>query len=286
MDYAVTDVHVDTAQARFAVRAVGNPGGPVVVALHGFADHPATFDALGRHLAAHGYVTVAPYLRGHAPSPLDGGPSLSAHAADLHALVDELSPDRPVLLIGHGEGAWVVHQALGRGMKAHKVVALGAAGPDVVQHLMRRDPRVAWSMRHVLLPRMGSWGRRRILGSDAQAITALWDRWSPGYRPPTEHMERIAATFRSSGSGPLGLLDLASAEPGSAVARESTLCLMGENDAAVPPHLLPGRHSMLTGRRSTLSGAHMRVLPGVGHFPHLEAPEVTFDAITQWFAQP
>lgn len=173
----------------------------------------------------------------------------------------------------------MVHQALAHGMKAHKVIALGAAGPDVVQHLMRRDPRVAWSMRHVLLPRMGSWGRRRILSSDPQAITALWDRWSPGYRPPIEHMERIAATFRSSGNGPLVLLDLASAESGDACARESTLYLMGENDAAVSPHLLPCRHS-------TLLGGNMRVLPGVGHFPHLEAREVTFDAITQWFAQP
>lgn len=105
VDYAVTDVHVDTAGSRCAVRAVGNPGGPMVIAMHGFADHPAH-------------------------------------------------------LVGPGEGAWVGDQAVVHGQTARKVATLGTASPQVVQQLMSRNPRVAWSMRRVLLPRLWPWGSK------------------------------------------------------------------------------------------------------------------------------
>lgn len=278
MDYAVTDVHVDTARGRFAVRAVGNPGGSMVVALHGFADHPATFDAMGQHLAAHGYVTVAPYLRAQARSPADGADSWQEHAADLRALVAELSPDRAPLLVGHGEGAWVVHQALAHGLMAHRVLTLGTPAPEVVQHLMRRDPRVAWSMRHVLLARMGSWGRGRLRRTGEAELAALWKRWSPAYQLPPGHLQRITSLHTSWADGSLGLLDYAGWRAGNHQMPQRILYLMGENDGALPPRLLPSQ-------RSTSSHAQVRVLPGVGHFPHLEVPQATFDTATEWFAQ-
>lgn len=278
MDYAVTDVHVDTARGRFAVRAVGNPGGSMVVALHGFADHPATFDAMGQHLATHGYVMVAPYIRAQAPSPEVGADSLPGHAADLQALVDELSPDRAPLLVGHGEGAWVVHQALANGLMAHRVLTMGTPAPEVVQLLMRRDPRVAWSMRHVLLTRMGSWGRGRLGRTGEAELAALWKRWSPAYHLPPDHLQRITSIHGSRAEGSLGLLDLAGWRSGNDQMRQRILYLMGEDDGALPPRLVPSR-------RGTVTDAQVRVLPGVGHFPHLEAPQATFDAATEWFAR-
>ncbi|MDO5619639.1 alpha/beta fold hydrolase [Kocuria sp.] len=305
MEYAVTDVHVDTYRGRFAVRAVGNPGGQIVIAVHGFADHPASFDQLGRHLAGHGYVTVAPYLRGHVPSPMTGGMSIQDHAADVRALARELSPDQAVRLVGHGEGAWIVHQALVQDRvgvtpadqelagddelqitpidgtpespRIGPTVLLGSPEPPVVRGLLLRHPGLAWSMRHLALRRTGRWGQEQIRRNEFAALPHLWRRWSPGNHMPAHHAQRVRDMYTHSMPHPLNLLDLPSAAATTEHTGQSVLCIMGKNDAAIPPHLLPGRHA-----RATTS--QLIVIGNAGHFPHLEAPDATFAAVTAWFA--
>jgi pimeloyl-ACP methyl ester carboxylesterase len=65
-------IAIDTARRRFAARALGRPGDPAVICLHGFPDDAGTIDGLLPRLAASGFRAVAPYLRGYAPSPLEG----------------------------------------------------------------------------------------------------------------------------------------------------------------------------------------------------------------------
>ncbi|MDO4254760.1 MAG: alpha/beta hydrolase [Kocuria sp.] len=287
MEYSVTNVHVDTARGRFAVRAVGNPGGRMVLAIHGFADHPATFDGLGQYLAGQGYVTVAPYLRGHAPSPMGPSASVADHAQDLLALVQELAPDDSARVVGHGEGSWVVHQALleqaRAGVKDQAgaatidcAVTLGMPAPGVVRYLMQRHPSVAWSMRHVLMPRAGAWGARRIERDDFTYLTDLWRRWSPTYQLSHSHSHLIRSMYAQSMPTALGLLELPDASSTQGWPDARILCILGEWDGAIPPYMLPGRHvAPDTGNRV--------VLPSVGHFPHLEAPDVTYETIAGWF---
>lgn len=288
MDYSVTNVHVDTARGRFAVRAVGNPGGRIVIAVHGFADHPATFDALGTYLAARGYVTVAPYLRGHEPSPTGTPATVVEHARDMRALAEELSLEGSVMAVGHGEGAWIVHQALteqSRSGVKHRAgecligsaVMLGMPGPGVVKYLMQRHPSVAWSMRHLALTRTGSWGVRRFARDNFSSLGDLWRRWSPGFEAPEGHLQLVRSMYAGSMPEALGILEMPSLETVNGWPDARILCIMGERDGAVPPHMLPGRHiAPDTGDRL--------ILPAVGHFPHHEAPETTFEAIANWFA--
>ena len=66
------DGFVATARGRFAVRSVGDPGAPLVLCVHGFPDVPHSWDEVARDLAAAGYRAVAPFLRGYAPSVLEG----------------------------------------------------------------------------------------------------------------------------------------------------------------------------------------------------------------------
>jgi len=47
-------------------------GRRLLMLLHGFPDHPPTFEKLIALLAAGGYDVVAPWLRGYAPSTLEG----------------------------------------------------------------------------------------------------------------------------------------------------------------------------------------------------------------------
>src|SRR5436190_15814542 len=55
--------------------------------LHGFPDHPPTAVPFLEHLAETHRV-VAPWLRGHAPSPIVGPYDLDTLAADAIALID------------------------------------------------------------------------------------------------------------------------------------------------------------------------------------------------------
>lgn len=84
----------------------GRPGVPTVVAAHGITASHASFAVLADALA--GDVTlVAPDLRGRGRSNGITGPfGISAHAADVVAVLDHLGLDRAVLL-GHSMGAWV-----------------------------------------------------------------------------------------------------------------------------------------------------------------------------------
>lgn len=101
------------AGGRFVVRERGPEDGPVVLCVHGFPDVPHTWDALARRLAASGHRVVSPYLRGYAPSTLDGPVHLRRIARDLVELAEALSPDAPVLVVGHDWGAAATYAAVG-----------------------------------------------------------------------------------------------------------------------------------------------------------------------------
>lgn len=281
VEYAVTEVHVGTERGRFAARAVGNPGGRIVIAVHGFADHPASFDDLGRHLAGHGFVTVAPYLRGHAPSPLDGELGYRSWAKDLAAVLQELSPEQPAFVVGHGEGAWIVDHLLGEsdgGGLVGGAVALGSAHPATVLRAMKLHPGTAWSMRHLSLPQLGSWARRKVERDHFAYLAALRRRWSPAHDLDKADLDLIRDMYVASSARPMELLrmrDLAALTEQASPA--PVLTVLGDDDGACSPRVVIGRH------RGGNSRSEVRVLPGVGHYPHLEAPETTHQLVAEWF---
>ena len=153
-------IEIATPRGRFAARASGAPDAPLVLCMHGFPDDASTFDALLGRLAAAGFRAVAPFCRGYAPSPLsnpDGSPFgkdlLDVLAADTLAIADALSPDRPVHLIGHDNGAFTVYHALrlapvGRWGRA---VTMTAAHPAVVFKNSARSLRQLWRLRYAFL---------------------------------------------------------------------------------------------------------------------------------------
>jgi len=84
----------------------GPPEGPTVVAAHGITANHVSFDLVARALAAEATV-VAPDLRGRGRSNGIRGPfGISAHVADVVALLDHLEVD-DATIVGHSMGAWV-----------------------------------------------------------------------------------------------------------------------------------------------------------------------------------
>ncbi|MBT3154864.1 SDR family oxidoreductase [Streptomyces sp. CHD11] len=90
------------------VAELGDPGRPTVVLVHGYPDSKEVWSEVAPRLAERFHV-VAYDVRGHgrstAPRPLRGGFTLEKLTDDFLAVVDAVSPDRPVHLVGHDWGS-------------------------------------------------------------------------------------------------------------------------------------------------------------------------------------
>ncbi|MGX2995891.1 SDR family oxidoreductase [Streptomyces sp. JNUCC 64] len=92
------------------VSGSGDPRRPTVVLVHGYPDSKEVWAEVAERLAdRHGFHVVRYDVRGHggstAPHPLDGGFTLERLTDDFLAVVDAVSPDRPVHLVGHDWGS-------------------------------------------------------------------------------------------------------------------------------------------------------------------------------------
>lgn len=110
----------------FTVRDTGPIDGPVVIALHGFPQTGACWDAVAPLLTRAGYRVLAPDQRGYSPGARPRGVRAYATAeliADVLALADAASAPR-FHLLGHDWGAAVSWALAGR--HADRVATLTA----------------------------------------------------------------------------------------------------------------------------------------------------------------
>ncbi|BBA98643.1 putative dehydrogenase [Actinacidiphila reveromycinica] len=89
--------------------AAAPPGGPpTIVLVHGYPDSKEVWSSVADRLSDRFHV-VSYDVRGHgrstAPDPLRGGFTLEKLTEDFLAVVDAVSPDRPVHLVGHDWGS-------------------------------------------------------------------------------------------------------------------------------------------------------------------------------------
>src|SRR5262245_16597402 len=73
--------------------------GPLVLLLHGFPDTPHTWDDLRPRLVAAGYRTVAPFLRGYAPTTIPAGDDYAVPklGGDVIALIEALGEENAIV---------------------------------------------------------------------------------------------------------------------------------------------------------------------------------------------
>ncbi|MFD3491210.1 alpha/beta fold hydrolase [Streptomyces sp. NPDC058690] len=158
----------------------GEPGAPVVVALHGITANALSWGTVARMLA--GRITlIAPDLRGRAASAgLPGPYGIAAHADDVASLSEGLGLDR-VVLAGHSMGAFVAALAAVRHPDRFGPLLLvdGGVGFPAPTHLSPDELMTA-----VIGPAMD---RLSMTFADRAAYRAFWqahpafagDAWSP-----------------------------------------------------------------------------------------------------------
>jgi pimeloyl-ACP methyl ester carboxylesterase len=278
--------------SRFHVVEAG--AGPLVLFLHGFAEFWWAWEAQLRALADAGFRAVAVDLRGYGASdkPPRGYDGYTM-AADVVGLIRALG-ERSATLVGTGYGgmlAWTTaafHPRLVR-----RLVVVAAAHPLRARSAVFADPRgqlaAAAPMLKFQLPRY-----EHVLTRDEAALVGeflarwggpVWVR-SPAF---TDYSDKCRAAFRIPqvafcaleayrwafrsvlrlhGYRFVKLLQQPIVAP--------TLQLHGALDPAVLPR------TALGSGRYVVAGYEWRMLDGIGHFPHREAPDLVTGEILRW----
>lgn len=274
---------------RFAYRVTGD--GPLALLLHGFPDTPATWRHLVPRLADAGFRVATPWMRGYAPTtvPDDGAFDGDTLAGDANRLHDALGGDGDAVLVGHDWGAHAAHAAAHAAPdRWRRVVTLAVPPEPALEGVLTapRQLRRSWYMLAAQLP-WERWAPDRAM----TRIEGLWRDWSPGYTPTAEDFEPLRASLRSPGglAAALGyyraMRDRAvrGALPGEGgpVPSQPTLHLHGADDGCIGAEWAGPADRVL---RAANPDSRAEVVPGVGHFLHLEAPALVGDHVVAWLS--
>lgn len=266
---------------------------PLIVCLHGFPDNIHTYDALIPGLLEQGYRVLTPVMRGYEPSSVqaDRNYSVIQLAEDILAWLDHLGEQR-VFLAGHDWGAvtgWTLIALAPERFHAFASLAiphLGAFLPGIRD--IPSQVFYSWYMSFFQLRGLADWVMRQ---RDWALVRLLWRRWSPGWAVPDSVMASVLATLSQPGvaSASLGyyrsMYQLWSTESRQALAltrkpvKVPVLALGGLDDGCISPAMF--EHCMA---KVLLPGfVESRQLPDLGHFLHLEKPDVISDRILSFF---
>jgi pimeloyl-ACP methyl ester carboxylesterase len=273
----------------------GPADGPVVLLLHGWPDAPRGWAAVASRLQTAGWRTIAPYLRGTAPTQfldsttprVGSGVALAQDAIDL---LDALHLDR-VAVVGHDWGAraaYTLAALFPERITAMVTLALAFQPwgrftlPDFAQS---RQFWYQWFM-------CTAAGAEAVRQSPMGFARIQWDTWSP---PGWFDEAEFAATAAHFGEPDWAAITLNAYRSRWLPAETTdlryealqqrlseiehlaipTLMLQGGADTCDSPQESEGLDHYFT------AGYQRLVLEGVGHLPHRESPEAVATAILQ-----
>lgn len=249
---------------RVHVAALGDPGAPTVLLLHGWPQHHWLWHRVMGPLAASGLRVLAPDLRGAGWTEVTtGGYDKEQLASDLLELLDALGIERVHAVVGHDWGGWTAQLAALRAPQRFGRLALLNILP--VAGAKGATARNAWRLLYqpvVGAPRLGPWLHRRALRA---------------FLPQVPHRVPFAAAMREPERAEAG-----SRLYRTMVGREMLALLRGryEGQRLLPPTLvLHGtgdpvvRPSVVAGFRTLAPDVRIEWLPGAGHFVVDERPE-------------
>jgi pimeloyl-ACP methyl ester carboxylesterase len=226
---------------------------------------------------AKNYRVVAPDLLGHGQSTKPRGDySLGAFAVFLRDFLDELGIARTTV-VGHSLGGGVAMQFIYQHPDYCERVILissGGLGPDVGWILRLLSAPGAELVLPVIAPspvlkagnKIGSW--LTSAGVKSPRAVEIWHAYSSFSDAPTRdaflRTLRSVVDYRGQAVSALNRLHKRSELP--------TMAIWGEADEIIP---VEHGHAALAARPD----ARLEVLPGVGHFTHVEAPTEVADLI-------
>jgi pimeloyl-ACP methyl ester carboxylesterase len=256
----------------FDARVAGDPGAPLVLLLHGFAESMHTWRAQVTALAAAGYRAVAPSQRGYSPGARpDVGDTANYHIDrlmdDAMAIVAACGHgDRRFHLAGHDWGGSIAWALVDRyPQRIASLTVLSRPHPNAFNRALEIDAAQAHRSRHhkaflepdaadVVLADGAKWLRDRLAANGVPAAAIEEHLSVLGNK---DAMESALAWYRARGAirGPLGPIHV------------PTLFIWGDADDTV------GRIAAEGTRDFIAAPYRFEVLPGVGHFATDQVPD-------------
>ena len=243
--------------------------------VHGFTDTAHTWDSLRVYLDDR-FEVIAPTLLGHhggGPLPPDMSDPLAAMADDLEARLDDAGIDK-VAVVGNSLGGWLAFVLAARG-RASRVLALSPAQgwpSDAPPASTRRQ----FARAHRTAP-LGARYARRIVSRAVLRRVAFAELIA--------HPERVAPStaatlIRGAADCPMfePYIDFTEANDyraGFADLGVPTVIAWGERDRTIPLETCSGWF------RGALPDAEWIDLPGCGHLPQHDDPELVAALITR-----
>lgn len=281
--------HLPTRYGTLAYFEYGSGNRPLLL-LHGFPDTPQTFENFIEAACREGYRCLAPFLPGYGDSalPHPGGASILAVARMLNDFLSHAAMHQAVHIVGHDWGSILAQMLCGLHQEgcplAYRIdrVVL-AAVPPLRTFLRQINPRQLVRSRYMYYFQVPG-ACAQIRRDDFAYIRTLWQRWSPGLHPAHPQLERVidclrrpqgleqATAYYRALINPVQLLGapepltqlrlMFSSKPWPA------LILVGSEDDCIGPEMYRGGEKAFPHPDS-----RQEVLPGAGHFLHLEQPE-------------
>lgn len=277
-DMRYVELHGD----RIAYRAAGDQHrAETLLLIHGMAGSSATWRDVIPGLAGN-YRVVAPDLLGHGLSAKPRGDySLGAFAVWLRDLLDQLGIPRATV-VGQSLGGGIAMQfAYQHRDRCDRVVLIGSGGlgPELNWLLRLLSAPGAEFVLPVLAPKpvldagnaVRSWLTSAGLRSPRGA--EIWSAYSSLSDVDSRHAFlrtlRSVVDYRGQAVSALNRLHMTAQLP--------VLLVWGDEDRIIPVAHGHAAHQAIPGSR-------LEILPGVGHFPHVEAPREVAGLLADFIA--
>lgn len=276
------------------VRAAGPKDAPVLLFLHGFSLDMTTWHYQWRALADR-YRCVLMDHRAHGRSgpPATGDYSLLATGKDVREVLQTVTGDRPVVLVGHSMGGMAILSLAQQfpeefSQRVAAVVFADTAASDVLREVFGGlGARLGWALRRAgtrysarpeLAERLQN--RVRKFGADLTFLVGWATNFGPGAVPShVEHVSRISAdapvevwvhTLRD-----ITEMDLRDVLEHITV---PALVVVGDRDLITPK-------TSAQALRAALPNARAVVITGAGHVSMLERHRVFNEVLERFLAE-
>ncbi|KAF2161455.1 hypothetical protein M409DRAFT_28185 [Zasmidium cellare ATCC 36951] len=262
--------HCDVKHGKLAVEIKGN--GPLVLCAPAMGDLRSAYAPLSSQLAANGFTVAVMDIRGHGDSSTDFQKyGDEAIATDFIALIETLNKG-PVVLAGASLSAGGAAIAAGRRPDLVRGLILigpflrnpqgvmGIIGPTLMKTLVMKPwgPSVWKSYSKTLWPGLGDEGATKRAADNMDSLTRP-KRW---------------AAFQATVKG----ADHSTVTPYlSKIKNVPALVVMGEKD---PDWSKPVEEAEWVA--SNFRDSRLLAVPGAGHAPHLESPEMVGKEVLQF----
>jgi pimeloyl-ACP methyl ester carboxylesterase len=250
--------------------------GETLLLIHGMAGSSATWRDVIPALAKN-YRVIAPDLLGHGESDKPRGDySLGAFAASLRDLLDALDIPRATI-IGQSLGGGIAMQfAYQHRDRCERVVLIGSGGlgPDLSWTLrLLSAPGAELILPVIAPPQVLSAGNKiksllSSAGVQSPRGAELWSAYSSLSDRDTRNAFlrtlRSVVDYRGQAVSALSKLHLTAQMP--------VMFVWGDKDKIIPVAHGYAAHEALPGSR-------LEIMPGLGHFPHVESPAAVVELL-------